>query len=85
MAQPSRGQRKPAIRGGEPARSVTPATLFDQSGTGTLDELITATWAGLAKGRTVRCPVCSGQMVSRAVDPVAAPDGDCTKCGATLS
>jgi hypothetical protein len=54
-------------------------------GRATLEEVISATWEGLAAHRTVSCPVCGGDMAPRyGAAGVAPVGGRCTSCRSTL-
>jgi hypothetical protein len=60
----------------------------------TLDELISAAWAGLGARAPVACPVCGGHMAPADPDAVAPgapalpggphPGGSCRDCGSAL-
>ena len=54
-------------------------------GQATLEEVISATWEGLAAHRSVGCPVCGGEMAPRygasGMSPVG---GRCTSCHSVL-
>jgi hypothetical protein len=50
----------------------------------TLDDLLTATWEGLAGHHSVTCPVCSGSMAPRYGSGAQPVGGRCTRCGSTL-
>jgi hypothetical protein len=49
-----------------------------------LDDLLTATWDGLAAHHSVTCPVCSGSMAPRYGSGAQPVGGRCTRCGSTL-
>ncbi len=51
---------------------------------GTLDELITALWAGLEAHRPVACPACRAEMKPMYGAHARALGGRCTSCGSEL-
>jgi hypothetical protein len=62
-------------------------SLFDldpASGGGTLDELVSELWEGLAAHRTMACPICSEEMGPDYGHHARPVGGTCSRCGATL-
>jgi hypothetical protein len=64
-----------------------PATWAgEDGGGGTLDDLLTATWDGLATASApVACPVCDGELVRRWSAGAGVVGGRCRDCGTELS
>jgi hypothetical protein len=70
-----------------PAAVPDPATWAAEHGRGgTLDELLTETWEGLATvAAAVACPVCDGELVRRWSAGAGVVGGRCGDCGSELS
>ena len=68
-----------------PAVAVAPADIGRGYGERALDDVIVRAWEELTAHRTVRCPVCGGEMdpeYGAQARPIA---GRCKSCHATLS
>jgi hypothetical protein len=52
---------------------------------GTLDELISALWAGLDAHQSVACAVCGAEMKPEYGAHARAIGGRCASCGSTLN
>ena len=50
----------------------------------TLEALLDETWAALADGTAVACPVCQGEMGPEYAQHTLAVAGRCKSCGSTL-
>jgi hypothetical protein len=70
-----------------PASVPQPATWAGEHGRGgTLDDLLMATWDGLASASApVACPVCDGELVRRWSAGAGVVGGRCRDCGSELS
>jgi hypothetical protein len=68
----------------EPATAPAPRHTPASRGGPTLDEVLTASWDGLAAHHSVTCPVCSGSMAPRYGSGAKPVGGRCTRCGSTL-
>jgi len=76
--------RPTLFREGRFTRDDAPATERPQRADRTLDDVLTATWDGLAGHQSVTCPVCSGPMAPRYGSGAQPVGGRCTRCGSTL-
>jgi hypothetical protein len=63
-----------------PLRAEGVEPLFKRAGEGSLDEMLTAVWVGLAARGEARCPVCGGTLSRSAANEPA----ECAGCGACL-
>jgi hypothetical protein len=62
-------------------------SLFDLeplNGGGTLDELVSELWEGLAAGHPVACPICGDEMGPDYGHHARPVGGTCSACGSTL-
>jgi hypothetical protein len=83
-AGPRVGDAAPRARDAAPPGSPPPADVHASRGRLTLDDLLSATWDGLAAHHSVTCPVCSGSMVPRYGSGATPVGGRCKRCGSTL-
>ena len=68
----------------KPEPASAPSSERPQRADRTLDDVLTATWDGLARHQSVTCPVCSGPMAPRYGSGAQPVGGRCTRCGSTL-
>jgi hypothetical protein len=65
--------------------STPPLFDLDPAGEGgTLDELVSELWEGLAAHRTVACLICGEEMAPDYGHHARPVGGTCSHCGATL-